>query len=211
MLIAVDWDRLSAGPASFDFANRRNEIQPALEDRKSPHRQAAIREVARVYSVYRELSTGTPFRWSSAPAHRKMLDAAGPAAFAMYSAGITPIHALQYMHRSEVLKFAGGLSFVPWTIYTSLKFIDAASAWKPQIGPAKTTHSFVASAATMSAGASLRARLAEQFGREAVDSISSDDDELWQLVGMVAQQAKTTPGLYIARSVKRFVEWEMSR
>ena len=140
-----------------------------------------------------------------------MLDAAGPAAFAMYAGGITPAHALQYMHRPEVLRFAGNLSFVPWTIYTSVKFVDAACAWTPAQGPAKTTHSFVTSAATLSAGAALRARLVEQFGREAIDSISSDDDELWQLVGMVAQQAKTTPGMFIGRSVRRFVEWEMSR
>lgn len=203
---SINWDEVEGGDKIFDFGCRSNEIQSALVNLRSPVRVRAIQEIARVYSRYREVITGEPFRWTSAPGHRKMLEPAGPAALMIYQGKIGPTHVLRYLHRPGGTSFAGNLSFVPWNMYTSSRMIDQAASWQP---PQAKTHAFAAK--SQNQGAALRARLIEQFGEEAVNKISSDDDALWKLIGMRAAHLKSTPGAHVPSSVRAMVEWEAER
>ncbi len=217
---AIDWDAItSARPEDgFDFTAERDaktleELSKKLSSsRKWPEQTAAIKEIARVYCAYRMAATGRGFGFTSAPAHRKMLDAAGAAAAHMITVGTTPEHVLKYLSRPGGTKWCGpggrDLSFVPWNMYVSVKMIDGAASWSaPGSQVVKQTHSFDASAVSTKNGAALRRKLEAKFGKDRIDALTSDDGELVQKVALRAEALRRQPGLFLPPAYREIVTW----
>lgn len=207
MLSVKRWAEIDAERPvdGFDFVAADEETLEELE--AAPElAKAAFSELLRVYAAYRLTVTKRRFGMGETPAHQRMREQGMRAIKSMIRAGTTP--ALVLKDISDGLSRWSKLQVVPWTMYTSDKFILRAPV--PRRGTlasaGKTkTHSFSSAAERLHP--ELRKRLIHKWGDEKVAALARDDESLYVDVQARAIELRSNPRLYLPASVRDVVRW----